>query len=135
MLTHNNVQNPVFVYDVECQTQYVFMGREATFVFVLVFFILIWLLHTVKNELSHTFFVTFLSAPKPMQDGWGGGGEDMSLSGGQWDTEEGDMWNSTASQESSSSCNSWGNASKKGPQKVLYGGLCYSLILHFHNNK
>ncbi|XP_029013552.1 trinucleotide repeat-containing gene 6C protein isoform X4 [Betta splendens] len=56
-------------------------------------------------------------APKPMQDGWGGGGEDLSLSGGQWDTEEGDMWNSAASQESNSSCNSWGNASKKGPQK------------------
>uniref|UniRef100_A0A672ZUX1 Trinucleotide repeat-containing gene 6C protein n=1 Tax=Sphaeramia orbicularis TaxID=375764 RepID=A0A672ZUX1_9TELE len=56
-------------------------------------------------------------APKPMQDGWGGGGEELSLSGGQWDAEEGDMWNSTASQESNSSCNSWGNASKKGPQK------------------
>uniref|UniRef100_A0A3B4TB44 Trinucleotide repeat-containing gene 6C protein n=1 Tax=Seriola dumerili TaxID=41447 RepID=A0A3B4TB44_SERDU len=52
-------------------------------------------------------------APKPMQDGWGGGGEELS----QWDAEEGDMWNSTASQESNSSCNSWGNASKKGPQK------------------
>ncbi|KAM9391813.1 trinucleotide repeat-containing gene 6C protein isoform 2-T2 [Pholidichthys leucotaenia] len=56
-------------------------------------------------------------APKPMQDGWGGGGEELSLSGGQWDAEEGDMWNSTASQESSSSCNSWGNTSKKAPQK------------------
>ncbi|GLD66738.1 trinucleotide repeat-containing gene 6C protein-like protein, partial [Lates japonicus] len=56
-------------------------------------------------------------APKPMQDGWGGGGEELSLSGGQWDAEEGDMWNSAASQESNSSCNSWGNASKKGPQK------------------
>lgn len=53
-----------------------------------------------------------------MQDGWGGGGEELSLSGGQWDAEEGDMWNNTASQESNSSCNSWGNASKKGPQKV-----------------
>lgn len=53
-----------------------------------------------------------------MQDGWGGGGEELNLSGGQWDAEEGDMWNSTASQESNSSCNSWGNASKKGPQKV-----------------
>uniref|UniRef100_A0A3B4YYE6 Trinucleotide repeat-containing gene 6C protein n=1 Tax=Seriola lalandi dorsalis TaxID=1841481 RepID=A0A3B4YYE6_SERLL len=52
-------------------------------------------------------------APKPMQDGWGGGSEELS----QWDAEEGDMWNSTASQESNSSCNSWGNASKKGPQK------------------
>ncbi|TKS91864.1 Trinucleotide repeat-containing gene 6C protein [Collichthys lucidus] len=56
-------------------------------------------------------------APKPMQDGWGGGGEELNLSGGQWDAEEGDMWNSTASQESNSSCNSWGNASKKVPQK------------------
>lgn len=27
------------------------------------------------------------------------------------------MWNSTASQESNSSCNSWGNASKKVPPK------------------
>ncbi|XP_078140606.1 trinucleotide repeat-containing gene 6C protein [Centroberyx gerrardi] len=56
-------------------------------------------------------------APKPMQDGWGGGGEELSLSGGQWDADEGDMWNNAASQESNSSCNSWGNASKKGPQK------------------
>lgn len=53
-----------------------------------------------------------------MQDGWGGGGEELNLSGGQWDAEEGDMWNSAASQESNSSCNSWGNASKKVPQKV-----------------
>lgn len=60
----------------------------------------------------------FFPAPKPMQDGWGGGGEELNLSGGQWDAEEGDMWNSTASQESNSSCNSWGNASKKVPQKV-----------------
>ncbi|XP_034567407.1 trinucleotide repeat-containing gene 6C protein isoform X1 [Notolabrus celidotus] len=57
-------------------------------------------------------------APKPMQDGWGGGGEDLNMSGGQWDAEEGDMWNNTASQESNSSCNSWGNASKKVPQKI-----------------
>ncbi|XP_036943644.1 trinucleotide repeat-containing gene 6C protein isoform X2 [Acanthopagrus latus] len=56
-------------------------------------------------------------APKPMQDGWGGGGEELNLSSSQWDAEEGDMWNSTASQESNSSCNSWGNASKKVPQK------------------
>ncbi|PWA19214.1 hypothetical protein CCH79_00014586, partial [Gambusia affinis] len=61
-------------------------------------------------------------ASKPMQDGWGGGGDELSLSGGQWDSEEGDMWNSTASQESNSSCNSWGNASKKGPQKVKIPG-------------
>ncbi|XP_039908025.1 trinucleotide repeat-containing gene 6C protein isoform X5 [Simochromis diagramma] len=56
-------------------------------------------------------------APKPMQDGWGGGSEDLSLSGGQWDAEEVDMWNSTASQESNSSCNSWSNANKKPPPK------------------
>lgn len=53
-----------------------------------------------------------------MQDGWGGGGEELNLSGGQWDAEEGDMWNSAASQESNSSCNSWGNATKKIAQKV-----------------
>lgn len=53
-----------------------------------------------------------------MQDGWGGGSEDLSLSGGQWDAEEVDMWNSTASQESNSSCNSWSNANKKPPPKV-----------------
>lgn len=53
-----------------------------------------------------------------MQDGWGGGGDEMNLSGGQWDAEDGDMWNSAASQESNSSCNSWGNASKKIAQKV-----------------
>ncbi|XP_024919986.1 trinucleotide repeat-containing gene 6C protein isoform X4 [Cynoglossus semilaevis] len=57
-------------------------------------------------------------APKPMQDGWGGGSEELSLSGGQWEAEEGDMWNSAASQESNSSCNSWSNASKKAPQKA-----------------
>lgn len=56
-------------------------------------------------------------APKSMQDGWGGG-EDMGLSAGQWEQDEGDMWNSTASQESNSSCNSWGNPPKKGPPKV-----------------
>ncbi|XP_037647203.1 LOW QUALITY PROTEIN: trinucleotide repeat-containing gene 6C protein-like [Sebastes umbrosus] len=62
-------------------------------------------------------------APKPMQDGWGGGGggEEMNLSGGQWDAEEGDMWNNATSQESNSSCNSWGNASKKGPPKLSQG--------------
>ncbi|XP_024127248.1 trinucleotide repeat-containing gene 6C protein isoform X1 [Oryzias melastigma] len=61
-------------------------------------------------------------APKPMQDGWGGGGEELSLSGGQWDAEEGDMWDSTASQESNSSCNSWGNMPKKGPPKPKVPG-------------
>ncbi|XP_077413272.1 trinucleotide repeat-containing gene 6C protein isoform X3 [Vanacampus margaritifer] len=61
-------------------------------------------------------------APKAMQDGWGGGGEELILSGGQWDTDDGDMWNSTASQESNSSTNSWGNAPKKIPQKVKVPG-------------
>uniref|UniRef100_A0A668APC7 Trinucleotide repeat-containing gene 6C protein n=1 Tax=Myripristis murdjan TaxID=586833 RepID=A0A668APC7_9TELE len=59
--------------------------------------------------------------PKPMQDGWGGGGEDMGMSTSQWDTEDGDMWNSPTSQESSSSCNSWGNGPKKGPNKGKMG--------------
>lgn len=52
-----------------------------------------------------------------MQDGWGGA-EDMGLSTGQWEQDESDMWNNTASQESSSSCSSWGNQPKKGSQKV-----------------
>ncbi|XP_056158096.1 trinucleotide repeat-containing gene 6C protein-like [Lampris incognitus] len=56
-------------------------------------------------------------APKPMQDSWGGGGEDLVLSGSQWDADEGDMWNNAAPQESNSSCNSWANAPKKGPPK------------------
>ncbi|XP_073800810.1 trinucleotide repeat-containing gene 6C protein isoform X6 [Danio rerio] len=55
-------------------------------------------------------------APKSMQDSWGGG-EDMGLSAGQWEQDEGDMWNNTASQESNSSCSSWGNPPKKGPPK------------------
>ncbi|KPP76202.1 trinucleotide repeat-containing protein 6C-like [Scleropages formosus] len=57
------------------------------------------------------------SAPKSMQDSWGGGGEDLNLSAGQWEHDDGEMWNSTASQESNSSCNSWSNPPKKGPQK------------------
>ncbi|KAK7929939.1 hypothetical protein WMY93_006334 [Mugilogobius chulae] len=52
--------------------------------------------------------------PKPMQDGWGNGGEEMGMSTSQWDADDGDMWNSPTSQESNSSCNSWG---KKGPNK------------------
>ncbi|XP_070770622.1 trinucleotide repeat-containing gene 6C protein [Enoplosus armatus] len=59
--------------------------------------------------------------PKPMQDSWGSGGEEMGMSTGQWDTEDGDMWNNTTSQESSSSCNSWGNGLKKGPSKGKMG--------------
>ncbi|XP_063079613.1 trinucleotide repeat-containing gene 6C protein isoform X2 [Engraulis encrasicolus] len=55
-------------------------------------------------------------APKSMQDGWGGGGEEMDISRSQWESEDGgDMWNNAASQESNSSCNSWGNAPKKMP--------------------
>ncbi|XP_033945668.1 trinucleotide repeat-containing gene 6C protein isoform X3 [Pseudochaenichthys georgianus] len=60
-------------------------------------------------------------APKPMQDGWGGGGEELNMQGGQWDAEDGDMWNNSASHENNSSCNSWGNASKKGPPKLSQG--------------
>uniref|UniRef100_A0A672G2Z0 Trinucleotide repeat-containing gene 6C protein n=1 Tax=Salarias fasciatus TaxID=181472 RepID=A0A672G2Z0_SALFA len=52
--------------------------------------------------------------PKPMQDSWGSG-EEMGMSTGQWDAEDGDVWNSPTSQESSSSCNSWGNGPKKCP--------------------
>ncbi|XP_029007244.1 trinucleotide repeat-containing gene 6C protein isoform X2 [Betta splendens] len=59
--------------------------------------------------------------PKPMQDGWGNGGEEISMSTGQWDADDGDMWNSPTSQESSSSCNSWGNGPKKGPSKGKMG--------------
>ncbi|XP_070339816.1 trinucleotide repeat-containing gene 6C protein isoform X6 [Equus asinus] len=56
-------------------------------------------------------------ASKSMQEGWGSGGDDMNLGTGQWEEEEGSMWNNAASQESTSSCSSWGNASKKGLQK------------------
>uniref|UniRef100_M3ZX25 Trinucleotide repeat-containing gene 6C protein n=1 Tax=Xiphophorus maculatus TaxID=8083 RepID=M3ZX25_XIPMA len=58
--------------------------------------------------------------PKPMQDGWGNG-EEMSMSTSQWDTEDGDVWNSPTSQDSSSSCNSWGNGPKKCPSKGKIG--------------
>ncbi|KGL80358.1 Trinucleotide repeat-containing gene 6C protein, partial [Tinamus guttatus] len=58
-------------------------------------------------------------ASKSMQEGWGSGGDEVNLSTSQWEDEEGDMWNNTASQESSSSCNSWGNAPKKGLQKGM----------------
>ncbi|KAJ8404225.1 hypothetical protein AAFF_G00339980, partial [Aldrovandia affinis] len=44
---------------------------------------------------------------------WGGAGALW----GQWEQDDGDMWNSPTSQESSSSCSSWGNPPKKGPQK------------------
>ncbi|XP_048054053.1 trinucleotide repeat-containing gene 6C protein isoform X1 [Megalobrama amblycephala] len=52
--------------------------------------------------------------PKPMQDGWGSGGEEIGMNTSQWDADDGDMWNSPTSQDSS--CNSWGQ-SKKGPQR------------------
>uniref|UniRef100_A0A8C6NXU8 Trinucleotide repeat-containing gene 6C protein n=1 Tax=Nothobranchius furzeri TaxID=105023 RepID=A0A8C6NXU8_NOTFU len=58
--------------------------------------------------------------PKPMQDGWGSG-EDMNMSTSQWDTEDGDVWNSPTSQESSSTCNSWGNGPKKCASKGKIG--------------
>lgn len=64
------------------------------------------------------YYLISFSGPKPMQDSWGNGGEEMGMSTSQWDTEDGDMWNSPTSQESSSSCNSWGNGPKKGPSKV-----------------
>ncbi|MGH0139939.1 UNVERIFIED_CONTAM: hypothetical protein FKN15_076052, partial [Acipenser sinensis] len=54
-------------------------------------------------------------ASKSMQDGWGGSPDEL----GGWDREEGDVWNSGASQESNSPCGSWGNLPKKGPQKVI----------------
>ncbi|XP_056465101.1 trinucleotide repeat-containing gene 6C protein-like [Gadus chalcogrammus] len=58
-------------------------------------------------------------APKPMQDSWAGGDEEqMGMSGGQWDPDEGDAWNSGMSQENNSSCNSWSNGPKKGLQKM-----------------
>lgn len=53
-----------------------------------------------------------------MQDSWGNGGEEMGMSTSQWDPEDGDVWNSPTSQESSSSCNSWSNGPKKCPNKV-----------------
>ncbi|XP_053426509.1 trinucleotide repeat-containing gene 6C protein isoform X9 [Nycticebus coucang] len=56
-------------------------------------------------------------ASKSMQEGWGSGGDEMNLSTSQWEDDEGDVWNNAASQESSSSCSSWGNAPKKGLQK------------------
>ncbi|OWK14290.1 hypothetical protein Celaphus_00001586 [Cervus elaphus hippelaphus] len=56
-------------------------------------------------------------ASKSMQEGWGSGGDDANLSASQWEDEDGGVWNNTASQESPSSCSSWGNAPKKGLQK------------------
>ncbi|XP_066237463.1 trinucleotide repeat-containing gene 6C protein isoform X5 [Saccopteryx leptura] len=58
-------------------------------------------------------------ASKSMQEGWGSGGDDMNLGPSQWDDEEGGVWNNAASQESTSSCSSWGNAPKKGLQKGM----------------
>ncbi|XP_037350745.2 trinucleotide repeat-containing gene 6C protein isoform X2 [Talpa occidentalis] len=58
-------------------------------------------------------------AAKSMQEGWGSGGDDTSLSSGQWEDEEGGVWNNAASQESTASCSSWGSAPKKGLQKGL----------------
>ncbi|KAE8577060.1 hypothetical protein XENTR_v10004415 [Xenopus tropicalis] len=57
-------------------------------------------------------------APKSMQEGWGSSGEEAGL-GSQWEEDEGDMWNNAASQDSNSSCNSWGNGPKKGLSKVI----------------
>lgn len=54
----------------------------------------------------------------------------MGMSSSQWESEDGDMWNSTASQESNSSCSSWGNAPKKGPPKVSEGEGDQSVRVH-----
>lgn len=70
-----------------------------------------------NGEVDTLVFTLFL-ASKSMQEGWGSGGDDMSLGPGQWEDEEGGMWSNAASQESTSSCSSWGNAPKKGLQKV-----------------
>ena len=86
-------------------------------------------------------FYVFFTAPKPMQDGWGGGGggggggEELNMQGGQWDAEDGDMWNNSASHENNSSCNSWGNASKKGPPKVRRRAICIQSINLTHKKK
>ncbi|XP_077897675.1 trinucleotide repeat-containing gene 6C protein isoform X6 [Ictidomys tridecemlineatus] len=58
-------------------------------------------------------------ASKSMQEGWGSGGDEVNLGPSQWEDEEGDLWNNAASQESTSSCSSWGNAPKKGLQKGM----------------
>nr|XP_045014383.1 trinucleotide repeat-containing gene 6C protein isoform X2 [Jaculus jaculus] len=58
-------------------------------------------------------------ASKSMQEGWGSGGDEMNLGTSQWEDEDGDMWSNAASQESSSSCSSWGNTCKKGLQKGM----------------
>ncbi|XP_032177767.1 trinucleotide repeat-containing gene 6C protein isoform X4 [Mustela erminea] len=58
-------------------------------------------------------------ASKSMQEGWGSGGDDMNLGTSQWEDEEGGVWNNAASQESASSCSSWGSAPKKGLPKGM----------------
>ncbi|XP_032900520.1 trinucleotide repeat-containing gene 6C protein isoform X6 [Amblyraja radiata] len=65
-------------------------------------------------------------ASKTMQEGWVGGGDEISLNSSHhsnWEEDEGEMgmWNNVASQESNSSCNSsgWSNASKKVHQKSI----------------
>ncbi|KAL4657937.1 trinucleotide repeat-containing protein 6C-like, partial [Arapaima gigas] len=57
-------------------------------------------------------------APKSMQDSWGGSGEDPNSAGGPWEAEDGEGWSGTTSQESNSSCNSWTNLTRQGPQKA-----------------
>ncbi|OBS73389.1 hypothetical protein A6R68_12066 [Neotoma lepida] len=75
------------------------------------------------NQWCHLEEPALLLLPQPssksMQEGWGSGGDEMNLGTSQWEDEDGDMWNNAASQESSSSCSSWGNASKKGLQKGI----------------
>lgn len=70
-----------------------------------------------KGEFGEFMFALFL-ASKSMQEGWGSGGDDMNLGTSQWEDEEGGVWNNAASQESASSCSSWGSAPKKGLPKV-----------------
>ncbi|XP_069510746.1 trinucleotide repeat-containing gene 6C protein isoform X6 [Ambystoma mexicanum] len=58
-------------------------------------------------------------ASKSMQEGWGSGGDDLSINPSHWDEEEGEMWTNAASQEGTPSCNSWGNAPKKALPKGM----------------
>ncbi|KAJ1130346.1 hypothetical protein NDU88_008699 [Pleurodeles waltl] len=58
-------------------------------------------------------------ASKSMQEGWGSGGDDVNISSSQWEEEDGEMWNNTASQECNQPCSSWGNAPKKALPKGM----------------
>lgn len=75
------------------------------------------------NGESDRFLFALFPASKSMQEGWGSSGDDVSLGPSQWE-DDGGVWNGAAAQDSSS-CSSWGNAPKKGLQKVCApaGGL------------